>query len=167
MTKTGWLKGQWATLPPDDSPLLGSRGRIWETYIILSAICQNTAFWTACRYENWEQPVLIIHDRSSVPVTVAEKSSDYVIIHDLTCQNGGTANHRIFVHAKSLAAISALCPFSAECRPDAYCKTPLYAPARPCDIIAEKQLGRCQRACICSLSDHPSCKKTCGAVHPA
>ena len=111
MTKTGWLKGQWATLPPDDSPLLGSRGRIWETYIILSAICQNTAFWTACRYENWEQPVLIIHDRSSVPVTVAEKSSDYVIIHDLTCQNGGTANHRIFVHAKSLAAISALCPF--------------------------------------------------------
>ena len=63
MTKTGWLKGQWATLPPDDSPLLGGRGRIWETYIILSAICQNTAFWTACRYENWEQPVLIIHAR--------------------------------------------------------------------------------------------------------
>ena len=38
MTKTGWLKCQWcgASPPPDDSPLLGCRGRIWETYIILT-----------------------------------------------------------------------------------------------------------------------------------
>ena len=33
ITKTGWLKCQWCGVspPPDDSPLLGSRGRIWET----------------------------------------------------------------------------------------------------------------------------------------
>ena len=38
ITKTGWLKCQWcgASPPPDDSPLLGCRGRIWETYIILT-----------------------------------------------------------------------------------------------------------------------------------
>ena len=38
MTKTGWLKCQWCGLSPplDDSPLLGCRGRIWETYIILT-----------------------------------------------------------------------------------------------------------------------------------
>ena len=63
MTKTGWLKCQWCGVspPPDDSPLPGSRGRIWETYIILSAICQNTAFWTACRVGNWKQLVLMLH----------------------------------------------------------------------------------------------------------
>ena len=33
ITKAGWLKCQWcgASPPPDDSPLLGCRGRIWET----------------------------------------------------------------------------------------------------------------------------------------
>ena len=38
MTKTGWLKCQWCGASPllDDSPLLGCRGRIWETYIILT-----------------------------------------------------------------------------------------------------------------------------------
>ena len=36
--KTGWLKCQWCGVNPlpDDSPLLGCRGRIWETYIILT-----------------------------------------------------------------------------------------------------------------------------------
>ena len=70
ITKTGWLKCQWcgASPPPDDSPLLGCRGRIWETYIILTqmdckSICDGGAgtisgsryiepdelfFWTAC-----------------------------------------------------------------------------------------------------------------------
>ena len=38
ITKTGWLKCQWCGVNPlpDDSPLLGCRGRIWETYIILT-----------------------------------------------------------------------------------------------------------------------------------
>ena len=38
ITKTGWLKCQWCGASPllDDSPLLGCRGRIWETYIILT-----------------------------------------------------------------------------------------------------------------------------------
>ena len=37
ITKTGWLKCQWCGVnpPPDESPLLGCRWRIWETYIIL------------------------------------------------------------------------------------------------------------------------------------
>ena len=38
ITKTGWQKCQWYGVNPplDDSPLLGCRGRIWETYIILT-----------------------------------------------------------------------------------------------------------------------------------
>ena len=40
ITKTGWLKCQWCGVNPlpDDSPLLGCRERIWETYIILTQV---------------------------------------------------------------------------------------------------------------------------------
>ena len=82
ITKTGWLKCQWCGVNPllDDSPLLGCRGRIWETYIILTqmdckSICDGGAgtisgsryiepdelfFWTAC-------PVQECRGRSPLP----------------------------------------------------------------------------------------------------
>ena len=66
MTKTGWLKCQWCGKNPlpDDSPLLGSRGRIWETYIILT---QTSLFKPACDGELEEMPALVTSASSTEP----------------------------------------------------------------------------------------------------